>query len=132
MKPVEDSAAVAPARSTPRIVGRLLRAFALVALAILAVMAVVIGLMSAREGLEAMRALLSTAKPYLVALHFTLIGLLWWHWERVIGWADRISPVPESFREALLAARHRATVFLVAFELIVIVGLPSLLGGGHS
>ena len=79
-----------------------------------------------------MRALLRTGKPYLVAVHFLLIGLLWLRWAQIIDWGNRLWPVPDGFREALIAARHRAALWLLAFELIVVVGLPSLLGGPDS
>ena len=79
-----------------------------------------------------MRALLMTGKPYLVAVHSLLIGLLWLRWAQIIHWGNRLWPVPDSFREALIAARHRIALWLLAFELIVVVGLPSLLGGPDS
>ena len=108
------------------------RALVLVAALVLLLMLLVLWLLGARAGLESMRALLTTGKPHLVAVHFLLIGCCWLRWAQIIGWGNRLWPVPDSFREALIAARHRAARWLLAFELIVVVGLPSLLGGPHS
>ena len=132
MKPVKDTSPAANAQRAPRVASRLARALVLVAALVLLLMLLVLWLLGARAGLESMRALLTTGKPYLVAVHFLLIGLLWLRWAQIIGWGNRIWPVPDSFREALIAARHRAALWLLAFELIVVVGLPSLLGGPHS
>ena len=130
MKLVDNARPAEAARPRQiRLAGRLARAFGIVTVAILVMMALVMWLLGAIEGLDQMRALLGSAKPYLVLLHFGAIGLLWWFWEALIRWADRLSPVPESFLEAMLALRHRAALFLVAIELIVVVGLPALIGG---
>ena len=134
MRLVQDNSArkeggAREATQARQLVGRLLRAFLLTAALILVVMAAVLSVLGVREGLDAMRAALTSAKPYLVLLHFTLIALLWWQWARLIGWADRIAPVPDSFREAMLALRHRAALTLLAIELIVVVGLPAATGG---
>ena len=126
MKPVKDISPAANAQRAPRVAGHLARAL------VLLLMLLVLSLPGARAGLESMRALLMTGKPYLVAVHFLLIGLLWLRWAQIIGWGNRLWPVPDSFREALIAARHRAALWLLAFELIVVVGLPSLLGGPDS
>ena len=132
MKPVKDTSPAANAQRAPRVAGHLARALVLFAALVLLLMLLVLWLLGARAGLESMRALLMTGKPYLVAVHFLLIGLLWLRWAQIIGWGNRLWPVPDSFREALIAARHRAALWLLAFELIVVVGLPSLLGGPHS
>ena len=126
MKPVKDISPAANAQRAPRVAGHLARAL------VLLLMLLVLSLPGARAGLESMRALLMTGKPYLVAVHFLLIGLLWLRWAQIIDWGNRLWPVPDSFREALIAARHRAALWLLAFELIVVVGLPSLLGGPDS
>ncbi|MCB1907029.1 MAG: hypothetical protein KDH15_06640 [Rhodocyclaceae bacterium] len=132
MKPVQDATPAAEGHRAPRVLGRMARAFAFVAAAVLLLMLVAVWLLGAREGLESMRALLTTAKPYLVTLHLLLIALMWIYWAQLIDWGNRLVSVPESFRGALLAARHRAALWLLAFELIVVIGLPSLLGGPHS
>lgn len=126
MKPVKDISPAANAQRAPRVAGHLARAL------VLLLMLLVLSLPGARAGLESMRALLMTGKPYLVAVHFLLIGLLWLRWAQIIDWGNRLWPVPDGFREALIAARHRAALWLLAFELIVVVGLPSLLGGPDS
>lgn len=97
----------------------------------LSLLLVVPALLGARPGLESLRALLASAKPWLVALHLLLIARLWLRWVTLIGWANRLLPVPDSFRDALIAARHRAALWLLAVELVVVVGLPSLMGGPH-
>lgn len=126
MKPVKDISPAANAQRAPRVAGHLARAL------VLLLMLLVLSLPGARAGLESMRALLMTGKPYLVAVHFLLIGLLWLRWAQIIDWGNRLWPVPDGFREALIAARHRIALWLLAFELIVVVGLPSLLGGPDS
>lgn len=129
MKPVRDTMPTPGGKRARRVSGRMPRAFMLLAAIALSLLLIVPALLGDRTGLESMRALLSSAKPWLVGLHLLLIALLWLHWVALIGWANRLLPVPDSFRDALVAARHRATLWLLAVELVVVVGLPSLLGG---
>ena len=131
MKPVRDTMPTPGGKRARRVSGRMPRAFMLLAAIALSLLLIVPALLGDRTGLESMRALLSSAKPWLVGLHLLLIALLWLHWVALIGWANRLLPVPDSFRDALVAARHRATLWLLAVELVVVVGLPSLLGGPH-
>ena len=131
MKPVLDTTPTPGRKRARRLPGRMPRAFVLLAAIALSLLLVTPALFGARPGLESTRALLASAKPWLVGLHLLLIALLWLHWVALIGWANRLSPVPDTFRDALIAARHRATLWLLAVELVVVVGLPSLLGGPH-
>ena len=131
MKPVLDTTPTPGRKRARRLPGRMPRAFVLLAAIALSLLLVTPALFGARPGLESTRALLASAKPWLVGLHLLLIALLWLHWVALIGWANRLAPVPDTFRDALIAARHRATLWLLAVELVVVVGLPSLLGGPH-
>ena len=131
MKPVRDTMPTPGGKRARRVSGRMPRAFMLLAAIALSLLLVTPALFGARPGLESTRALLASAKPWLVALHLLLIARLWLRWVTLIGWANRLLPVPDSFRDALIAARHRAALWLLAVELVVVVGLPSLMGGPH-
>jgi hypothetical protein len=76
------------------------------------------------SALQAFSTWLKVIKPALIALHLTLIALLWLHWPAVVTWLADKGWVHASNVETVLAQRPRIVAMLCAIEIILVIGLP--------
>ncbi len=60
-------------------------------------------------------------RPYVFAVHFALIGNLWWHWAAILEWFIRGGHLPQAAREPLLQRRDRWIAGLLAIELVMAI-----------
>lgn len=112
-------------RATPLRSGVRLGALAAAGLLAVAVLAALgYWMLGAREAWLELPQQVRSIKPYMVAVHFGLIALLWWRWVEVGHWLQRRRGMPAENLAAFLALRNRVTAFLVAFELLVVVRWP--------
>ena len=74
--------------------------------------------------LASLKATLEQVRPYAIALHVSLIAVLWWKWGRVIDWMEAKGKVHPANKAAILASRHRTALLLLAVEVFVVIGFP--------
>lgn len=74
--------------------------------------------------LETFSAWLNVIKPAFIALHVTLIALLWLNWPAVVRWMAAKGWVHARNVEAVLTQRTRVVSMLCAIELILVIGFP--------
>ena len=100
-------------------------AWTIVLLLVLGAVTAVAGMMlGSVERLVALKAMLEQVRPYAIALHLTLITLLWQKWPRIIGWLEARGKVHPSNKAAILASRHRTALLLLTVEVFVVIGFP--------
>jgi len=91
----------------------------------LGVLAAAAGMMLGNlEFLASLKALLRQVRLYAIALHLSLITLLWQQWPSVIGWLETKGKVHPANKAAILASRHRTALLLLAVEVFVVIGFP--------
>ncbi len=94
-------------------------------LAVVSMLAIVVSLMVGNlETLASMTASLTMARPYIIALHLSLIALLWLRWPRFIGFLEAKGKVHPSNKAVVLASRNRIALLLLAVEVFVVIGFP--------
>jgi len=74
--------------------------------------------------LQSFSAWLDALKPAFIALHVTLIALLWLHWSTVIRWLSRKSWVHPKNLDDVLTQRTRVVAMLCAIEIVMVIGFP--------
>lgn len=91
----------------------------------LGVMAAAAGMMlGSLDFLASLKAMLGQVRPYAIALHLSLIALLWQKWPRVISWLEAKGKVHPANKALILASRHRTALLLLAVEVFVVIGFP--------
>ncbi|HEX7635288.1 MAG TPA: hypothetical protein VF427_08425 [Noviherbaspirillum sp.] len=81
------------------------------------------------DWLASLKATLGKVRPYAIALHVSLIAVLWLKWPRLIGWLDEKGKVHPANKAAILASRHRMALLFLAVEVFVVIGFPFNLPG---
>lgn len=73
---------------------------------------------------------MKSVRPWLYAFQLSVIGVVWLRWQSMVEWFYRRGKFRDATREALFGARHRIMSAILAFQLIVVMGIPFRYGFG--